>query len=355
MFLLGRRKFIGLILASAAGSIVYKEFYDFKYTATSADDVYEERLASYIAAFGLQLKGVKFDGYKVDRIEQLEQKLYSRDWNNVDSEEAFNSRLSEIISEDFSAGRTVRIDGWILSEFERDMIAYALYIKDKHGVADKDDVVTFENAKYKEFIKIKDWGPKATCTGMGFNQQSDGHSSHWFSIDPYNGRLRVFLNDIALITTKGTEILTTKVDGEALERILATTGALNVMVYDPARGVKQKIGDFEVFARSEPALLANGTESKAFGLVEKWGPKNRLLPQPSDVEKNPFWIKTQCAPRDAVIMFGDIPLKTTVGTSLVTGVFSESDLPLYAGEYDIQLRSRESNEAIVVGKSVLEE
>lgn len=347
---LSRRVFFRLILASAVGVVAYKKIRNDK--VSSGDDFYGGANA-YLEKYALQLKGLKFNSDKTLEVKQLEEKLYSRNWSNVDSVKKFTTRLNEIISVDFSEGRTVNFNGWILSEFEKDMVMYALYLKEKNGVLIENDSVTFESAKLHDFLDIKGWGPQSTCQGMAFNQQSDGHSSQYFFTGPYNGTLRVYLNGSPLPTTKGAEFISTKVGDEMFEKHITTAGLLEVMIYDPARGVKQKVGLFEVYSKSASALLSNGKKSKSFGAIKKWGPQTLLLPQLHDFDKHPLWIETRCAPRDSVIMVGETPLKTTVGTTLVTGVFPDMDLPVPLGEYTVQLFSSSSNESVVVGKIVL--
>ncbi|MGJ0490221.1 hypothetical protein [Methylobacter sp.] len=345
MPLMKRRKFLGLILTAAAGSLAYKKFYyDFSLT-----DEFDENIRTYVQNFGLQLKGARFKNSSVDQIAQLEAKLISRNWHNLDTEEAFYDRISEITREEFLAGKIVDIDGWIVSEFERDMILYALLVKNKQGVQIKEEINAFQNAVLVDFLNIKDWGPQSTCVDMGFNQQSDGHSSHWFLIGPYTGLLRVYINGTLMPTTKGIDVLTTKIEGKLLNDLISNPGKQEVMIYDPSRNLKQRVGFFEIFDKSRPAVNEEGHESKHFGVVQGWGPKSLPLEQFLKGDKSPLWITSHCAPRDSVILVGDTPLNTTVGSTLVSGLFSVHQKMINAGSYPVFLYSRQNNEKVKVG------
>lgn len=317
MLLMNRRKFLGLVLTVATGSLAYKGLFS-NSQKDQAGDIHE-----HMYNYGLHLMGAKFENIASNQLEQLEAILMSRDWREVHTEVDFYKRVGEIIRGEFLSNKVVEIDGWIITEFEKDMALYALLVKRERGISTTEAEATFETAKFSDVVNVKNWGPKSTCVGMGFNQQSDGHSSHWFAIDSYNGRLTIYIGNKAVPTTKGTDVLTTKNEGQLLDEIISTPRQLDVVVYDAARNIKQKIGIFDILDRSSPVINSNGKELQYFGKVEGWGPKALSLTQLTGDKKTPLWIKSRCAPRDTVIYIGETPLVTTVSSTLITGHYSE--------------------------------
>lgn len=342
---ISRRRFLGGIVAFVAGSVVYKSI-----TIPSADKWVHGKPKDNLENFALNLKGINFEIADQDQLNHLEEKLLARNWQKINSSTDFSRWIQETIKAEFIAEKTADINGWVVSEFERDMISYALLVKEKEGVTTKENSGSFQSAKIKHFINVNDWGPKATCVGMSFNPQSDGHSSHWLSTEPYNGRLVVYIGGKAIPTTKGTGAITTKIEGAALNEIIGSPSALDFMLYDPARNIKQKIGIFEVHAQPERAVTVDGKVSRYFGVVSAWGPKSIPLSEFIGAKKTPLWIKTSCAPTSAEIKLGSIPLKTVVGPNLVTGTSDITTSEIASGKVGLNLVDRKSGESIFVGE-----
>jgi len=345
MLQLNRRKFLGAILALAGGGVVYKTLV---YGRPGAGLINDRSEILREAVLGL--KGIGFDNPPGAQLITFEERILARGWSDVKTFADFYAWIGETVRNEFLGQKTVNLNGWIVSEFERDMIFYALLVKSKEGISVKENTGSFESAKMTDFLHVKDWGPRSTCVGMSFNPQSDGHSSHWFSTDSYNGRLAIYIGGEAIRTTKGVNIITTKVEGADLTKITSAPGALDVIAYDPARNIKQRIGVFEVFSQPPHAFTMEGKKSNYFGEVSGWGPKSMTLNQFTGAQKVPLWIKTSCAPISTVISLGDIPLKTVVGPNLVTGTFDVTVTEIKIGKFDIALIDRKSGEAVFVGE-----
>ncbi len=342
---ISRRMFLGGILAFVAGSVAYKSI-----PLHRIDNWESLGPKGALRNIALNLKGINIGVAENDYLNILEEKLLARNWDEVNSVADFNSWIRQTIKTEFVAEKTANLDGWVLSEFERDMIAYAVLIKNKEGVATTEDSGSFESAKIANFIKINDWGPKSTCVGMSFNAQSDGHSSHWFSIEPYNGRVKVYIGGKAIPTTKNTNVITTKIENTLLNDINGLPGRLDVMVYDPARNIKQKLGIFEVFGQPPRATTVDGAISTHFGKVLEWGPKSIAISQFTGAAKTALWIKTSCAPNSAEMKLGGISLKTVVGPNLVTGTYDVATSEIHAGRFSLELKDRNSGESIPLGE-----
>lgn len=341
---------MGGILTAVAGSMVYKSLLVNRFDAWDG-----EQHDAILRNLALNLKGINFEIVQQDQLGQMEEKLLARNWHEIDSSTNFGAWIQKTIKAEFMAEKTADVNGWIVSEFERDMIIYATLLKNKEGIKAMEESGSFESAKIDSFIKVNDWGPKSTCVGMSFNAQSDGHSSHWFSIDPYNGRLMIYIGGKAIPTTKGATVITTKVEGIVLNNLTDSASTLDVMVYDPGRNIKQKIGIFEVFVQPRPAVTVDGKTSSYFGEVLGWGPKSIPLSQFAGGEKTPLWIKTSCAPASTEIRLESFILKTVVGPNLVTGTFDIAASEITSGKAGLKLMDRNSGESVFVGELELTE
>ena len=162
--------------------------------------------------FALGVSGIDPDHPEADRLDALEARLLARDWTGVNEVSDFHAWVERTIKGEFALQKTVRLDGWIVSEFERDMILYALLLQRKEGISVRGEAGGFQSARLANFIEVKNWGPRSSCVGMSFNPQSDGHSSHWFTTGPHDGRLIVHLGNIPIPTTRGLNVITTKVE-----------------------------------------------------------------------------------------------------------------------------------------------
>lgn len=338
-----RRGFIYLILGGTLGALGVTG------VVKNLNETSDTNIRELLSAYALRLKSAHFDLPSQHDLDSIEARLLARGWDNVFSEDDLNNRISDIIRDDFSGNRVVEIEGWILSEFEKDLIDYSALIKQRNGIMLIEQESNFETAEITEFVHINDWGPRSTCVGMPFNQQTDGHSSIWISLDSYIGRLVVYMGGIAIPTTMAPGVVTTKIDGKVLTQLISNAGVKDVTIYDPARNIKQKIGMFEIHDRVIPAVTEAGVISTNFGKIEDWGPESLPILQFEGKDKIALWIKTQCAPRDAIILMGDIPLKTTVGPALVTGLFSDLKSKPSIGGHAVWLYSRQSQEKIKVG------
>lgn len=345
MLRLSRRAFLGAIFALAGGGFVYKILFVDRPEAGAINDRSE-----ILREAALGLNGIGLENSPSGQLITLEESLLARDWSSVKSSADFYAWIEKTIRNEFLEQKTVNLNGWIVSEFERDMIVYAFLVQSKEGMSIKDDAGSFDSAKIVDFLSVKDWGPKSTCVGMSFNPQSDGHSGHWFSIDSYNGRLAIYIGGVGIPTTKGVNVITTKVEGTDLARITGAAGSFEVMAYDPARNIKQRIGMFEVFSQPPRAINTEGKKSNFFGEVSEWGPKRMTVNQFIGAQKMPIWIQTRCAPVSTVINLGKLPLKTVVGPSLVSGTFDVTVTELKAGRFDLTLIDRKSGESVLVGE-----
>lgn len=341
---LNRRNFLSIILLFVGGGLYKEIFADHPELSpiSNHDDILRE------AALGLS--GFVLDNPPVEQLIVLEERLLGKNWSsNVRNVADFDAWVYERVTSDFLEHKTVNLNGWIVSKFERDLVIYAFLVQTSHGVLIEEDSDSFESAKTVDFVTVKDWGPRSTCVGMPFNSQSDGHSGHWFSIDSYNGRLVIYIGGIAISTTKGADVLTTKVEGATLTQLTGAAGLLDIMVYDPVRNIKQKIGIFEVFSQPPRAFTVNSKESRFFGEVLEWGPKKMTISQFTGSEKMPVWIKTSCAPDSTVINLADNILKTVVSSNLISGTFDITNAEIKSGQFDLILIDLKSGESVLVG------
>lgn len=340
---LNRRNFLSIILLFVGGGL-YKEIFAGHpelNPISNHDDILREA--------ALSLWGFVLDNPPVEQLIVLEERLLGKNWSNVKNVADFDAWVYERVTSDFLEHKTVNLNGWIVSEFERDLVIYAFLVQTSHGVLRKEDAGSFESAETVDFLTVEDWGPRSTCVGMPFNPQSDGHSSHWFSIDSYNGRLAIYIGGVAISTTKGTNVLTTKVEGATLAQLTGAAGLLDIMVYDPIRNIKQKIGIFEVFSQPPRAFTMNSKESRFFGEILEWGPKKMTISQFTGSEKMPVWIKTSCAPDSAVINLAGNILKTVVSSNFISGMFDITNEEIKSGQFDLILIDLKSGESVLVG------
>jgi hypothetical protein len=295
-----------------------------------------------LRATAIGLKGIRLGRAPIEGVLELEEKLLRRDWKVASNNEEFTSWLQHAIEAEFAVQSVSNADGWILSKLEWDLIRYAWQLQHREGASIIEEDEGFESAKFAEFLKVKNWGPRSACVGMPFNRQIDGHSSHWFSTDHYNGALTVYVGGRALTTTKSPRTLTTALSEAVLTELTSRPGSLDVVIYDPSRNLKQKIGQFEIIAQPERSTTVDGRESRNFGKIVGWGPKVVSLSRPA-----PIWIKIDCAPSGAKIRIRSTLLETVISPKLVTGLVSAVDGGV--GSARIELVSSDSGEVIPVG------
>jgi hypothetical protein len=338
---LSRRGVFGAIVAIACASYLYQGH-------RRAFD-----LRAHIYALSANLPIVSIPQEQLNAMETYEERLMSRDWRGVEDETTFLERVLDIVRNDFFTGRVVEMDGWLISEFERDLVHHSNLISRQTSEVRGPEMSGFAHARPTNFIEIRNWGPKAACAGEAFNKQSDGHSSHWFETGPYIGALRVYVGGVMVPTTKGAGIVTTKIAGGVFDTIAKTSARHEIIMYDPSRELKQHIGHFEVLKRSSPAITEAGRASTVFGLVEGWGPTQvtvgNLYRSRTSNAVVAIWVQSACAPPDALIQVGTIALSTTVGSTTITGVFPDLGARVTPALYPVRLQSRQRSETVHVG------
>ncbi len=345
---MNRRVFIGSALALLAAPYIYSSITGVRGSFATVD--FRRKL---IKSASLLIRGVGSRSERLITIDEVEDRLLSKSWGDVYNIEDFLQWLGRTANEEYLKGKTARIDGWIFSEVERDILLLALHFKYERGASSQLVVSTYESADLAEFIHVKAWGPQSTCVGMPFNVQSDGHSSHWFSIDPYVGRLVVYISGKPLKTTKSAGLITSKIEGSDFASVTGSHGLLDVELFDPTRNIKQSVGKFEVSLKPPAATTIKGNDSTVFSKISGWGPTTLARSQISGNNNAPIWIGTSCAPRTTVIMVGPLKLQTVVGPKLVTGTFGLVIGDVQLGSHDVILTNVYTDESIFVGKLVI--
>jgi len=262
--------------------------------------------------------------------------------------------IKRAIASDFAHDRTVLVDGWMLSLVESKLLVYAAMQHANAGTSPRIERRTAETAIPGNIAQVKAWGPQATCSGVGFNVQSDGHSSLWIT---FSGSapvgLSVLLNGLQVKTTQSAGILTTRIEGEQFSRLFGSAGDVVVEIYDPNQGAKQSVGVFKISGGVEFAVTESGAISTVFRKVHDWGPKftKRLTSFNSQGgETSAFWIKTSCAPITTLARLGDTDLFVTVSSDLIT-ISLDGLSPLSkSGKVPLRLVDSVSGEVVLVGE-----
>ena len=255
--------------------------------------------------------------------------------------------IGNLIREDYINFNTSELDGWILSKTEIDLLAYRSYLYPRKNKQKNKQKKSYINSINKDFIKITKWGPKKTCVGKPFNQQLDGHSSNWFSVDGYVGVLHVYFGENRIKSTFKGGIVTTRIDGEEFLELTRQNSHHKIFFYNPVDNIKQYIGDFIVESKKCCSVNIDGNKSKVFGKIESWGPKSTKKLMAFNIQKDgtsAIWIKTLCAPINSVIYIDNIEIATTVHQNIVIGKINGLAM----------LKDRKQMEVFIVNKYKLE-
>jgi len=149
MLRLSRRAFLGAIFALAGGGFVYKILFVDRPEAGAINDRSE-----ILREAALGLNGIGLENSPSGQLITLEESLLARDWSSVKSSADFYAWIEKTIRNEFLEQKTVNLNGWIVSEFERDMIVYAFLVQSKEGMSIKDDAGSFDSAKIVDFLSV---------------------------------------------------------------------------------------------------------------------------------------------------------------------------------------------------------
>lgn len=280
---------------------------------------------------------------------------------------AAEASLGRTIQADFAAGRTCRVEGWLLSQTECELaglrwqlLGDAPATQPKAAVATtavaavqtQPDAAPNEAAAPVVIADVLSWGPQTTEQGAKFNVQPDGHSGLWFQADNVPSWVKVRIDGVEAPTQISEKGFTSGLFGDVQERILATPGSYPIELYDPMRDVVQLIGQFEVRPMAERALRPDGSRSEVFCPVETWGPDRTTAGTAANAQPDGaqgMWFTLPCAPANVQLVFGDDRLPTT---RTERGVTARVPLALLAtsGKVALKLRDMGSGEELVVGQ-----
>jgi hypothetical protein len=264
---------------------------------------------------------------------------------------AIKKIVSDMIRDDYKFENTVVIDGWILSRKEASIL---MYRQSLYGNLSETTIKrSYENAPENNFASVLSWGPKSTCVNRSFNQQSNGHSSNWFSIDGHSGALQIYFDNTWVPATFYANTITTNIDGDLFKTLTSKASKHKVYIYDPVQHVKKYVGDFVVNSRKNTQGMSN-----AFGEVESWGPRSTKILTPFNIQKDgrsAFWIKVLCAPKDTVVVLNGFKIPTTVSSNLVIGYIEGLDALKEAKSLELILtKSSDNSKFIKVGEFTIE-
>jgi len=309
-----------------------------------------------LRVYALEYRGIKSlekipDGDLVKIEEALLNKL-----DQIETLEVLGleEKLSFIIEQDFISEQTSVLEGWVFSETELQLLTYKKGLHKELGIAFKknDTEGSFETAKSSEFLSVKAWGPKKTCVGVPFNQQLDGHSSNWFSIVGYSGPLEVYFGGKKVKTTFKGPVATTRIEGGFFDDLTAHEGEHDIVMFNPADNVKQKIGVFKIASKNGSSVTQAGSNSKAFGKIVSWGPKKTKKLTAFNIQKDgssALWIKTECPSLDVKVILGGVELPTAIKRDIVTARVDDLSILKSSGPAEVILSSKSADEQVSVG------
>jgi hypothetical protein len=146
------------------------------------------------------------------------------------------------IRRDFENGNVLEVAQWQLSDTECRLAALAAVLQGQ-----RTPEVPAPPAERDGFIAdIENWGPRFTIQGETFNTQPDGHSGFWIKAKGAAASVIVRFDGKDQRTVVYPEVLTSGLRGKFMKEIINTPGSYEVELYDKARRLRQKVGDFTV-------------------------------------------------------------------------------------------------------------
>lgn len=252
------------------------------------------------------------------------------------------------IESDFASGDRLDIAGWQLARTECLLLAAAAA---EQGLSEprrteQGDLV------FEQFAEIERWGPEETIEGEIFNPIGNGRGGFWVRVEePVPGSTRLVLDGVELATHFEPGVVTASLEPDYMDEVIAEPGMYPLLMVDTARNVAQKVGYLKVRPKPPAATLPDGSESRVFCQVERWGPDHANRGQAFNEQPNgdaALWVRIGCAPDGARLLLNDKPLPTTVGTGLVT-----ARVPHYAeletGDHEVEIHDPESGETLEIG------
>lgn len=292
----------------------------------------------------------------------LTERLRTRLGSGLTDRSTIEARLGEAVKADFSAGRTCRVDGWLLSETECELagLRWQLHADRRSGevapaaAAAATTTATADGAP--TIVEVTNWGPQSTEQGSKFNVQPDGHSGLWFLASDTPSWVKLRIDGEEAPTTVNERGFTSGLFGAMQDRILSTPGNYALELYDPMRDIVQRIGDLEVRPFAERALLADGSRSTVFCPVTSWGPEETTAGVAANAQPDGsqgMWFQLPCAPNNVQLVFGDDRLPAT---RTDRGVTCRVPLALLesAQTVTLKLRHETSGEEMVVGQFTIQ-
>ena len=252
------------------------------------------------------------------------------------------------IENDFTEGERIDIAGWQLSRTECLLLAAAAA---EQGLSEPQ---RSERGKliFEDFAQIEHWGPEETIEGEIFNPIGNGRGGFWVRVaDSVPGSTRLVLDGVELATHFEPGVVTASLEPDYMEQVIAKPGMYPLLMVDTARNIAQKIGYLTVRPRPPAAKLADGSESKVFCQVERWGPDHANQGQAFNEQPDgsaAFWIRIGCAPESARVLLDGNVLPTTVRTGLVTARVPDYG-NLSRGDHELTLHDPESGERLGIG------
>lgn len=295
--------------------------------------------------------------------ETLIQSLRERLGTSLSDRTQAEATIGKAIQADFSAGRTCRVEGWLLSQTECELAGLRWQLLgDAPAIRSRELAAAAAPAPLQEctpgdsasatIANVINWGPQTTEQGTKFNVQPDGHSGMWFQAENVPSWVKVRIDGVEAPTQVSEKGFTSGLFGDTQQRILATPGAYAVELHDPMRNVTQLIGHLNVRPPVERALLADGSRSKVFCPAVTWGPDTTTAGIAANAQPDGsqgMWFTLPCAPRNVQLVFGDDRLPAT---RTERGVTARVPLALLAtpGTIALKLRDVESGEELDVGE-----
>ncbi|MCX7555791.1 hypothetical protein OS187_02980 [Xanthomonadaceae bacterium JHOS43] len=299
--------------------------------------------------------------------EQLTRELGRRFGNPLKDLATAEATIAQTIKADFAAGRTCRVDGWLLSQTECELAGLRWHL---HGDAPAiravaatpvaaaavapaatPEVTGEAETPVSQIVEVLNWGPRTTEQGTRFNEQPDGHSGLWFQADNVPSWVKVRIDGADAPTQVSERGFTSGLFGDTQERILSTPGNYRIELHDPMRDITQLIGEFEVRPMAERAVLPDGTHSRVFCPVVSWGPESTIAGVAANAQPDGsqgMYFTLPCAPRNVQLVFGEDRLPATRTERGVTARVPLAHLAV-PGKIALKLRDADSGEELPAG------
>ena len=273
----------------------------------------------------------------------LEAKLSSLA-NNAD----ITQRLEQLMRNDFAASNTMDIDGWQLSQTECQVSALAASLQGYTVAVEAELTPPVEI----DFANVEAWGPDRTVQGEPFNEQPDGHSGIWVKAASLPPSTVLVFADKQQESNVYEEHMTSGLRGKFMHSTINKPGVYSVDLYDRSKHRIQRIGEFEVVARTTPVPFYKCR-------IADWGPKNSTAGVPFNEQPDgasAFWIRTNCTNHNAKIVVDGQGLRTKVrpADGLITAHMPGGH-ELSPGEHKVELHIGDDGNILEVGSITLKQ